>query len=565
MASLLSLPFVQRGLVEVALLAVVAGVLGTWIVLRGLPFYVHATGTAAVPGLVLADGLAFSPVLGALATAALFAGAVALLGRRDGDRDVLVAVLLAGCLAAAVLLASDVFHSGARVDTLLFGSLLLIAPGDLAVTGAIGAVVLACALLLGSRWLARGFDEGAARGIGLRSRLPDAVLLGIVALASVSALQAIGGLLVSSLFVVPAATTRLLVRRVGAWQLATIGLAAAEGAGGLLASVQTNTPPGAAIAVISGAVFGLVALARAFPRRAAMAGLGAVMFLVVAGCGGGPGGPTVVASTTQLADIARNVAGREVRVVGILRPNTDPHEYEPRPGDVRATAGARVVLESGSIDGWMDKVVKEAGGHPRVVDLGEEVPVRIPGDPHWWHDPRNVEAATLRIADALAAAEPAHAADFRRNARAYVTRVRALDARLASCFARVPRTQRKLVTDHDAFGYFAARYGLAVIGAVIPSTSTEGQASAGDVARLASTIRDGGVKAVFPESSVSPKVARALARETGTTSSLTLYGDTLGPKGSRGATYVGMEQANADAMVRGFTGGRVRCPGGAVR
>jgi ABC-type Zn uptake system ZnuABC Zn-binding protein ZnuA/ABC-type Mn2+/Zn2+ transport system permease subunit len=565
MASLLSLPFVQRGLVEVALLAVVAGVLGTWIVLRGLPFYVHATGTAAVPGLVLADGLAFSPVLGALATAALFAGAVALLGRRDSDRDAMVAVLLAGCLAAAVLLASDVFHSGARVDTLLFGSLLLIAPGDLVVTGAIGAVALACAALLGGRWLARGFDEGAARGIGLRSRLPDAVLLGVVALASVSALQAIGGLLVSSLFVVPAATTRLLVRRVGAWQLATIGLAAAEGAFGLLASVQTNTPPGAAIAVTTGTVFGLVALARAYPRRAAMAGVGAVLAVVVAGCGGGAGGPTVVATTTQLADIARNVAGGDMDVVGILRPNSDPHEYEPRPGDVRATASAEVVLESGAIDGWMDKVVDDAGGSPRVIDVGASVPVRIPGDPHWWHDPRNVEAAALRIAGAMGAAEPAHAAAFRRNARAYAIRVRALDARLASCFARVPRAQRKLVTDHDAFGYFAARYGIAVIGAVIPSTSTQGQASAGDVARLAATIRRAGVRAVFPESSVSPKVARALARETATTSSLTLYGDTLGPKGSRGATYEGMEQANADAMVRGFTGGRVRCSGGAAR
>jgi ABC-type Zn uptake system ZnuABC Zn-binding protein ZnuA len=296
-----------------------------------------------------------------------------------------------------------------------------------------------------------------------------------------------------------------------------------------------------------------------------MAGVGAALLLAVAGCGGGPGGPTVVATTTQLADIARNVAGSDMRVVGILRPNTDPHEYEPRPGDVRATAGADVVLESGAVDGWMDKVVDEGGGSPKVVDVGAAVPVRIPGDPHWWHDPRNVEAAATRIAGALAAAEPAHAAAFRRHARAYVARVRALDARLASCFARVPRAQRKLVTDHDAFGYFAARYGIAVIGAVIPSTSTEGQASAGDVARLAATIKRAGVRAVFPESSVSPKVARALARQTSTTSSLTLYGDTLGPKGSRGATYLGMEQANADAMVRGFTGGRVRCAGGAAR
>src|SRR4051812_28359762 len=208
MASLLSLPFVQRGLAEVALLAVVAGVLGTWIVLRGLPFFVHATGTAAFPGLVLADGLAFSPVLGALATAGVFAAAVALLGGRRGrDTDTLVAVLLAGCLAAGVLLASDVFHSGASVDTLLFGSLLLIDNTALAATAAIAAMVLLCALMLGTRWLARGFDADArGEALGLRSRVPDLVLLAVVALAAVSSLQAIGGLLVSALFVVPAVT-----------------------------------------------------------------------------------------------------------------------------------------------------------------------------------------------------------------------------------------------------------------------------------------------------------------------------------------------------------------------
>ena len=565
MVSSLSLPFVQRGLAEVGLLAIVAGVLGTWIVLRGLPFYVHATGTAAVPGLVLADGLAFSPVLGALATAALFAAAVAVLGRRDRDPDALVAVLLAGCLAVAVLLASDVFHSGGRVDTLLFGSLLLIGSDDLAITAGIGVVVLACAALLGGRWLARGFDAPAAHGLGLRSRLPDAVLLGVVALASVSALQAIGGLLVSSLFVVPAATTRLLVRRVGAWQLATVALAAAEGAFGLLASVQTNTPPGAAIAVTTGAVFALVAVARAFPRRTAAAALALLVTAALAGCGTSGGAP-VVATTTQLADVARNVAGGELRVAGILHPNTDPHEYEPRPGDVRAVAGAKLVLESGGgLDGWMGKVVSEAGGSAKVVDVGADVPVRRPGDPHWWHDPRNAEAAAGRIADALAAVDPSHAARFRGNAAAYVRRLQALDRGIARCFAAVPRARRKLVTDHDAFGYFAARYGIAVVGAVIPSQSTQGQASAGDLARLSKTIRRTGVKAVFPESSVSPKVARALARQTGTSASLTLYGDTLGPKGSEGATYLRMEQHNADAMVRGFTAGRARCRIGGSR
>ena len=116
------------------------------------------------------------------------------------------------------------------------------------------------------------------------------------------------------------------------------------------------------------------------------------------------------------------------------------------------------------------------------------------------------------------------------------------------------------MTDHDAFGYFADRYGIRVIGAVIPSQTTQAQASAGEVAKLSQVIRREGVKAVFPESSLSPRLAKAIARETGARSDHELYGDTLGPKGSAGATYLGMELANADAMVRGFTAGARGCP-----
>jgi ABC-type Zn uptake system ZnuABC Zn-binding protein ZnuA len=384
----------------------------------------------------------------------------------------------------------------------------------------------------------------------------------------VAALQAVGGLLVSALFVVPAATMRLFCRRLPAWQAATVALVAAEGVIGLWVSVQTDTPPGAAIAIVSGATFALAGAAAVAGRRRALAALGAAGALVLTGCAAeGHGRAKVVATTTQLADITRQVAGPQVDVVGILRPNTDPHEYEPRPSDIRATADAKVVLLSGdALDGWMTKVVRDAGGKPRVVDVGAGLPHELPGDasrfdPHWWHDPRNVEVAVTRIRDALAAALPSRAAGFRRRAAAYAARVRALDRRIARCFASLPPAQRKLVTDHDAFGYFARRYGITIVGAVIPSQSTQAQASAGELARLSATIRREHVRAVFAERSVNAKVAEALAHQTGASARYRLYGDTLGPPASPGATYLRMEQANADAMMRGFTGGRRGCPG----
>jgi ABC-type Zn uptake system ZnuABC Zn-binding protein ZnuA len=299
---------------------------------------------------------------------------------------------------------------------------------------------------------------------------------------------------------------------------------------------------------------------------------------VVAGCGSSlsssgsasAGALNVVATTTQLGDFVRAVGGDRVRVAQVLQPNSDPHAYEPRPADVNALLHAPLVFESGDkLDAWMAKVVGASGGHPRVVTLADANVTRLPGgtsgpdasryDPHWWHDPRNVEAAIPLIRAALSSANPSAAAVYARNARAYLGRLRRLDAGIAACMRRVPAAQRKLVTNHDAFGYFARRYGIDVIGAVIPSQTTEAQPSAGEVAQLVETIRRQHVHAVFPESSLNAKLARAIARETGASAGYTLYGDTLGPAGSDGATYLRMERHNADAMVRGFTAGRRGC------
>jgi ABC-type Mn2+/Zn2+ transport system permease subunit len=203
-------PYVQRGLLEVALLSIAGGLLGTWIVLRGLAFFSHAVGTAAFPGLVLAEGLGFAAPLGAFATAVVFSGAVTgLSGRRRTGYDSLTALVLVGCLALGVILASDVFRSGSSIDTLLFGSLLLIDARDLALAAGASALALLGTVVLGQRWLVAGFDPAAAHSLGARSPLPRLTLLGLVALATTAALTAVGALLTTALFVVPAATTRL--------------------------------------------------------------------------------------------------------------------------------------------------------------------------------------------------------------------------------------------------------------------------------------------------------------------------------------------------------------------
>lgn len=283
-------------------------------------------------------------------------------------------------------------------------------------------------------------------------------------------------------------------------------------------------------------------------------------------CGGGAKSGSkvdVTATTTQVADLVRAVGGARVDVTQILRPNSDPHGYEPRPSDAVALSGARVVFRSGGdVDSWLQDLVHSAGGDAPVIDLSKSVRTARAGgelDPHWWQDPRNARRAVQAIRRALVRADPAGRRRYDRNAAAYEGRLDRLDRAVARCVARIPPAQRKLVTTHDALGYYARRYGIEVVGALIPSLSTQAQPSAKDIEALVGQIRKLGVKAIFAEAAVNPKLERAVSRETGARVGGALWADSLGPKGSDGATYLSSIAANTAEIVRGLTGGAVSC------
>jgi ABC-type Zn uptake system ZnuABC Zn-binding protein ZnuA len=290
--------------------------------------------------------------------------------------------------------------------------------------------------------------------------------------------------------------------------------------------------------------------------------LTAAVAALLAGCGSGGGGgdrPIVVATTTQAADLTRAVAGDRAEVRGLLKPNSDPHEYEVRPGDVKALGRADLVVRSGGdLDEWLDGAIDSAGADAPVVDLLDRVGPEGE-DPHWWQDPRRAQTAVEALGAALAKADPAGAATYESNARRSVRRLRALDAAVRRCLAQIPQAERTLVTTHDALGYYARRYGLRVVGTVIPSLSTQAQASAGDLAELVDTIRREHVKAIFAESSVNASVEDAIAQETGAHVGRPLWADALGPEGSSGATYEGSIRANTAAIVEGLSGGAKTC------
>jgi ABC-type Mn2+/Zn2+ transport system permease subunit len=266
------LPFMQRGALEIALLAPIAAILGTQIVLRHLSFYAHGVGTATFPGLVVAGPAGISPIVCALAVAALFAASLNWLARSARIAfDAATALLLVAALSVGIILASDVFHSGSEVDRLLFGSLLAIGDDELAVTALTLGLTLIAAVTLRRAWLASGFEPASSRALGVPVLAADWALIALIGLAVVATLDAVGALLVGAILVIPAATAGLFARSVRELEVTTGVIALAEGLGGLALAYELDVPPGAAIAVLGGAFFTIAAIGRTARLRIAAA------------------------------------------------------------------------------------------------------------------------------------------------------------------------------------------------------------------------------------------------------------------------------------------------------
>jgi ABC-type Mn2+/Zn2+ transport system permease subunit len=271
---LAELPFLREAMLELVLLAVTGGVLGAWIVLRRLAFFSHAAGSATFPGLVAADASGVSPTLAGLAVALGYAGGVGRAGSRGArarraaqEHGEATALLLVAALGIGVILASDVFETGAAVDRLLFGTLLGLDTGDLVLSAAVAALASACALALGRTWSAVAFDPDGADALGLPAARADLLLLALVAVAAVAAIPAVGALLVTAIYVLPAAAARLITGSIRGLVACALGIALAEGVVGLYLAYWLDIPPGPPVAVL-GAVVCLV-LAIATGRSAA--------------------------------------------------------------------------------------------------------------------------------------------------------------------------------------------------------------------------------------------------------------------------------------------------------
>ena len=260
---LVDLPFLRDALLELILLGVAGGFLGAWIVLRRLAFFSHSVGSATFPGLVVADAAGVSAPLAGVVVALAYAGGVERAGRAGREPGEATALLLAAALAGGVVLASDVFESGAAVDRLLFGTLLGLGTDDLVLSTVVAALAVAGTLALRRTWAAVAFDPDGAGALGVPARLADVLLLALVAVAAVAAIPAVGALLVTAVYVLPAAAARLVAASVTALIGLAVALAVVEGVVGLYLAYWLDLPPGPPVAVLGAAAFAAVAAGRA--------------------------------------------------------------------------------------------------------------------------------------------------------------------------------------------------------------------------------------------------------------------------------------------------------------
>ena len=308
-------------------------------------------------------------------------------------------------------------------------------------------------------------------------------------------------------------------------------------------------------------------------RRVTAPLLFAIVFVVAvaaalgtAGCGAGGaaaggGALDVVATESFLADIAQNVAGERFTVRPLIPPGADPHAFEPTPKDVAAVAGADlVVINGGGLEGPLLDTLKSAGGSAIIVDASAGLTTRTPQpgepplaagqtDPHFWLDPMLVETYVTNIRDAFVEADPAGAAAYEANAAVYTQKLRQLHAWIKAQVAQIPPGDRKLVMNHASHGYFADRYGLQVIGTVIPSVGTSESPTAQQLGDLTAAIRKSGAKAIFVEVDENPQLARQIAAETGVQVVTDLLDHSLTPAGGAAPTYIDMMKYDARRIV----------------
>ncbi|WP_291425312.1 zinc ABC transporter substrate-binding protein [Deinococcus sp.] len=264
----------------------------------------------------------------------------------------------------------------------------------------------------------------------------------------------------------------------------------------------------------------------------------------------------VSATNTVIADFVKNVGGNRVSVNTIVAAGGDTHTFQPTTGAIRGLAGSKVIFANGAgLEPWLPRMTEAVNVPVQPLTAGLKLRLAPGGgeegtDPHAWWDAGLATGYARNVADTLTRLDPAGRATYQNNLKRFVEQISSADGYAKAQFAQLPTARKTIVTNHDALHYFAARYGLKVVGTVIPGLSTEREPSAQDIAKLVQNVKKAGVKVIFTENTVNARLAQTLAQETGAKIAPPLFTDALGPAGSGGETYLKALKYNVDTMVK---------------
>jgi zinc/manganese transport system substrate-binding protein len=258
----------------------------------------------------------------------------------------------------------------------------------------------------------------------------------------------------------------------------------------------------------------------------------------------------VIATFSILGDLVKNVGGDRIEVGTLVGPNSDTHVYEPTPADAKKVAAAKVVFINGlGLEGWITRLVKASGTEATTVTAANGIKTRkmedeghVVTDPHAWQSVANAKVYVANIRDRLIAADPAGKSAYQANASAYLAKLDALEAEVKNTIAKIPADRRRIITSHDAFGYFGAAYGIEFLAP--EGVSTEGAVSAKDVARIITQIKKQKIPAVFMENITDPRMMTQIAKESGSKIGGSLFSDALSDEKGPASSYIDMMHNN---------------------
>ena len=561
--------FMRRALAAVIALALGAAPIGVFLMLRRMSLVGDAMAHAILPGAAigfLVSGLnLFAMTTGGLIagfTVALLAGLVA--RHTELKEDASLATFYLVSLALGVTIVSV---KGTNIDLLhvLFGNILAMDDQTLLVIAFNATITLLVMAVIFRPLVIECVDPVFLRTVSRAGAPAHLAFLALVVINLVNGFHALGTLLGVGLMILPAGHRAVLVARHHRHDLHRgrkrdcLGLCRAGAVVPDQDSFGAGDHPGRGSALCGLAVVrsrqrpGPADVPRPSPRGVAMIRFWLIVLTLIAAVGPARAAErlNVVASFSILGDFVRNVGGNRVNVTTLVGPDSDAHVYAPTPADAKKVAGARLVFVNGlGFEGWLPRLVKSAGGKASVVTTTSGIaPLKLgpEADPHAWQSVANAKIYVANIRDALAAAAPADAEAFKSNAGAYLADLDALEREVREAMAKIPEMRRKVISTHNAFGYFAAAYGVEFIAPL--GVSTESEASARDIARIITQIRAAKIPAVFLENISDPRLMGRISAETGARVGGTLYSDSLTAEKGDSPTYIAMVRHNIKALT----------------